>query len=81
MEIDIENKCNYEYDKPRDRTRARLEEIISLGMKDVGVQDFGIPGIMSGLYIERVWNMSDKDWNDYMNWVKSLIQEKQNGKI
>lgn len=78
MKIDINDKYNYEYGKPKDRIKSRLEEIISLGMEDVGVQDFGIPEIMSGLYIERVWNMSDETWNDYMNWVKSLIQKKQN---
>lgn len=60
-----------------DRTRNRLIEISKLGMEEVGIAEFGIRGIMSGLYIEKVWRYGNKDWNEYIDWVKSLIEEKK----
>ena len=43
------------------------------GMIDFGNVSFGIYGIMSGLYIEKVWFDSDETFNSYMEWVKTLI--------
>jgi hypothetical protein len=57
-----------------ERTKYRLTEIAELGMEMVGTGEFGIPGIMSGLYIEKVWRYSDKQFNEYLDWVKSLIK-------
>lgn len=74
--FDIHRKDFYEYDKPKDQTEKRLIEIAELGMQEVGTADFGIPDIMSGLYIEKVWSYSEKDWNDYILYVKELIQKK-----
>jgi hypothetical protein len=45
-------------------------------MKIVGVAEFGVKGVMSGLYIEKVWNASDQEFDDYMSWARSLIAEK-----
>ncbi len=74
--FNIDDKDLYHWDKSRkDRTRKRLIEMAELGMENLGVASFGINGIMSGLYIERVWSYSDEDWNDYMDWVKSLINK------
>jgi hypothetical protein len=71
----IELKEYYEYDKPelKERTRQRLTEIANCGMEVVGYGQFGYKGIMSGLYIEKVWSYSDEDFKDYMDWAKGLI--------
>lgn len=71
----VDRKDFYEYGKPelRERTRNRLEEITELGMTEVGTAQFGINGVMSGLYIEKVWGYSETSWNEYIDWVKSLI--------
>ncbi len=74
--IDIDNKCFYEYDKPKDRTRKRLQELIDMGCEETGNTSFGVPGIVSGLYIEMVWSHNDEKWNDHINWMKDLIKEK-----
>lgn len=60
----------------KERTRNRLIQMNELGMELVGSGQFGIPEIMSGLYIEKVWNYSDKDFDEYLDWVKQLIKEK-----
>lgn len=57
------------------RIKKRLTIMSKIGMEEVGIAQFGIKGIMSGLYIERVWNDSDQDFNDYIKWVKSLINK------
>lgn len=75
VKFDITRYDLYEYDKPRERTRKRLLEMALLGMEELGVASFGINDVMGGLYIERVWNDSDSDFNDYMDWVKSLIEK------
>lgn len=75
MNIDINNKYYYTYgDTPeiKERTRERLAEIIALGMTEVGEAQFGIKGIMSGLYIERVWSFDERQWEGYIDWVKKL---------
>lgn len=60
-----------------ERTKNRLNEMVSHGMEEVSLGEFGIKGIMSGLYVEKVWNFSDEDFNDYMNFVKDCILEKE----
>ena len=74
MKIDINNKHFYQYDKPelRERTKKRLTEMSECGMTEIGIADFGIKGVMSGLYIEKVWYYSDEEFNSYMNWAKEL---------
>jgi hypothetical protein len=70
----------YEYNKPRDRTRARLMEMADLGMEETGSWSFGYRGAMGGLYIEWVWEKSDWDFKDYMDWVREMIaKHKGNG--
>jgi hypothetical protein len=58
------------------RTKDRLQRILDAGMEECGVAQFGIPGVMSGLYIEKVWNDSDKKFNEYMEWAINLKDEK-----
>ena len=77
--FDIERWDLYEYDKPKDRTRKRLTEIAECGMEEVMTAEFGYKGVMSGLYIERVWGYSDEDFKDYMDWAKGLIAASLNG--
>ena len=73
--IDVNN--DYWYDgKSDERTKKRLTQIAEMGMEDVAVAQFGIRGVMSGLYIEMVWSYSDEKWNDYIDWVKTLVKEK-----
>lgn len=76
--FDINDNDLYEYGKPelKERTKQRLTEIADCGMVEVGYGQFGYKGIMSGLYIEKVWSYSDDDFNDYMDWAKKLIYKK-----
>lgn len=73
--IDIHNPNYYENGKPEkiDRTEKRLKEISDLGMTETGNFSFGIEGVMSGLYIEKVWSYSDEDFDGYLDWVRSLL--------
>lgn len=71
--FDIEREDLYEYKKPKERTRKRLSEMAVSGMEETGIASFGYKGIMSGLYIEKVWGYSDEDFKDYMDWAKDLI--------
>lgn len=74
--ININDKTLYLHnhnDELNKRTKSRLKEIISLGLTEVGFAQFGIEGKMSGLYIEMVWNYSDEDWAEYIDYIKSLL--------
>jgi len=66
------------YGKPelKERTRNRLMAIEKIGMSEVMTAEFGVPGIMSGLYIEMVWDYTDDKFEDYLIWAKSLIYKK-----
>jgi hypothetical protein len=72
--IDINNDDLYEYKKDRQRTKQRLQQLIDLGCEEIGVFSFGIKDVFSGLYIEKVWSYSEKDWNDYMDFTNKLIK-------
>jgi len=69
-----DRKDFYKHSSPEndERTRSRLNRIQHIGMSEIGVAEFGIHGLMSGLYIEKVWNYSDRDFDSYLNWVKEL---------
>ncbi len=75
--INIGNTDFYEHSKPelKERTKKRLTEIAECGMSEVGIAHFGYKGAMSGLYIEKVWSYSDKDFIEYMDWARGLIQK------
>ena len=72
--IDINNSFFYMYNRKdkKQETKLRLQQLVDLGCTELGVASFGIDGVFSGLYIERVWNLSEKDWNDYLNWIIEL---------
>lgn len=74
-EIEIENPDFYEYQVPKTRTRKRLLEMKEIGMQIVGYGQFGIDGVISGIWIERVWHESDSDWAEYLEWMKSVIEK------
>ena len=79
--VDTNNKYFYEYgdnEEAKEKTRRRLTQISELGMEEVGNAEFGIRGIMSGLYIEKIWSFSDQLWDDYIRWVQELINSKTN---
>jgi len=80
--FDVTNKDFYEHSKPelQERTRARLVEMANLGMHETGIASFGIDGVFSGLYIEKVWSYSDEEFKGYLDWVKDLIIKKQQKK-
>lgn len=63
-------------EEKRRETKNRLTRISEMGMTEVGTAEFGVSGIMSGLYIERVWNMTDAQFDDYMEWTQGLINSK-----
>lgn len=71
--FDIDRKDLYEFKKPPEQTKARLTQIAELGLQEVGAGQFGLPGIMSGLYIELVWHHSEQNWIEYIEWIKGLI--------
>lgn len=77
--IDINRSDFYDHGKPelKERTKKRLTEIAECGMSEVMTAEFGYKGVMSGLYIEKVWDYSDKKFKDYMTWAKGLIKEKK----
>lgn len=77
--IDITNKFFYEWGEPdlKERTKARLIEIDELGMEEIGLAEFGIPGVTSGLFIERIWWYSDEGFNSHIDYVKKLIKSNQ----
>ena len=77
--FDIERNDLYEYGKPKVRTKKRLTEMAECGMEETGIASFGYKGVMSGLYIEKVWGYSDEDFKDYMDWAKGLIAASLNG--
>ena len=79
--VDTNNKYFYKYEdsaEEKEITRRRLTQISELGMEEVGIAQFGIEGIMSGLYIEMIWNFSDEKWKEYIDWVQELIKSKTN---
>lgn len=51
------------------RTKIRLEQVQQLGMTEVMTAEFGIKGVCSGLYIEKVWHLSEDEWFAYLAWV------------
>ena len=65
----------YPYNDLRERTKQRLIQIAECGMELVGDGQFGIEGVVSGLYIEMVLNYSDKHFNDYIQWAKGIINQ------
>lgn len=76
--IDVNKKeyySEYLYPGSKDRTFKRLKEINDCGMTETGYGSFGCKGVMSGLYIEKVWDYSDESWNSYMNWARKLIKD------
>lgn len=74
-----EKRDFYDHRKPelKERTKKRLLEIEKCGMTEVGFGQFGVKGVMSGLYIEIVWTYSDEEFEDYMTWAKEVIQRKK----
>lgn len=75
--FDVARHDLYDHTKPdvKERTKSRLKEMAELGMSEVGVAEFGYKGVMSGLYIERVWSYSNEDFNSYMDWARGLINK------
>lgn len=59
------------------RTMKRIIEIKKCGMTEVAYAQFGVEGVVSGLYIEKVWRFSDEEFKDYMGWANSVIERKR----
>lgn len=73
MEININRPDYYKRNGDTERTRARLEQLNAMGMVDLGLSEFGVRGVVSGLYIERVWNYDQKAWDSYIKWAGQII--------
>lgn len=73
-EIDIDNKSFYNGREPEleQITKDRLTQLKNLNVQLVGYGEFGIKGVFSGLYIERVWNYSDKSWKEYIDFIEEV---------
>lgn len=84
MKIDIDDCTYYQAADTKmadtKRTENRLTEISELGMEVVGTAEFGYPGVMSGLYIEKVWNATQDEWDSYIKWASYLIIKELRGK-
>tara|TARA_R110000803_G_scaffold144422_1_gene210278 strand:+ start:359 stop:607 length:249 start_codon:yes stop_codon:yes gene_type:complete len=78
MEIDLNKKGYYKYNISKERTKERLNELKGLGFKVIGDGTFGLDGILSGLFIERVWNNKAHEWKDYIDWCNRLIKKRKN---
>ncbi len=81
--IDITNRDYYNYPpnpENDERTKKRLEQLVAMNLIDFGNAQFGMQGIVSGLYIEMVWRYSDEDWRGYIDWMQSVIDRKRNEK-
>lgn len=78
MKININDRQWYCNRENEERTRKRLQELIDMGCEELGIASFGVPNIVSGLYIEKVWRFTDEEWKDYIDWMKSVIKEKSN---
>lgn len=76
--FDVFRKDFYSVMEPQHerRTRRRLIMISNYGMEIVGTAEFGHKGYTSGLYIEKVWNLSDKKFKEYLEWSKSVKDKK-----
>lgn len=71
-EINIDHYVQLDKENPK-RTEERLNQLKSIGLKQVGIAQFGIDGIISGIYIERVWNQTSSEWKDEIIWIKDVI--------
>ena len=76
MEIDIENESYYYNNTKQERTKKRLIQISELWLEEVWIAQFWIPWIMSWLYIERIWDYSDAEYDSYIEWIKDLKKQK-----
>mgnify|MGYP003108752120 CR=1 FL=1 len=47
-----------------------------MGFTEVGNAEFGIESVFSGLYIEKVWDYSNKYWNDYIKFINDCKMSK-----
>lgn len=75
-EINIDNfVISHMSQESNDRTRERLQQLIDIGCTENGIGCFGYEGVVSGLYIERVWNMTNSAWDEYIEWMQGLIDE------
>lgn len=75
FDTDREDLYQFKREAIRQRTKKRLIQIADMGLEEVGLATFGIPGVLSGLYIEKVWHYLDKDWDEYVEWIAGKIVE------
>lgn len=77
MEIDVDEKDYIEFGKPelKERTRDRLSQMKDMGMVAFHNAQFGVEGLLSGIWLEYVWADSDEDWDSRMEWAESLIEK------
>ena len=59
-----------------ERTNQRLHRLAKMGLEESYDVSFGIQGVVGGLYIERVWRYSDEKFEEYLEWMQSVIDKK-----
>lgn len=76
-EINVDDIDFYEHDNSdlNKRTRNRLNQIKELGLTEVGIAQFGVPQVLSGLYIEMIWNYKEFDWLEYIRFIEETIDK------
>ena len=73
--FDINREDLYLIGVPEGPTKKRLTEVAKMGMEELGVAQFGYKGVMSGLHIENIWRFTNKQFQEYMDWAKGLIEK------
>lgn len=79
-EIDLNNSDYYCNRKNVERTRQRLTRCKEMGMHECGNLQLGVPNFHSGLWLEMVWSYDNKEFDDYLKWVQTLIDRENNKK-
>ena len=58
--IDINKEEYYKIPHEKETTRFRLMQLNEMGLSEISEGEFGIPDVISGLFVENLWNWSDK---------------------
>jgi hypothetical protein len=81
FKFDVNAVDLYMVGQPIERTKERLLRIATSGLELLSGVQFGLSGVVSGLYIEKVWMDSDEDFDDYLNWMVSKLPSNENLKL
>ena len=55
--------------------KKRLVELYNRDFDVVGLGHFGYKNVLSGLYLEMIWNYSDEEWKEYIEWANTVVKK------